>query len=265
VDVVQRAWASARQAWPDVDLPAEAFAARVAAVEPAALEQHGNDLYLAAACERGDRAAISVFERELVASGRPTVQAIDSNGAFVDDALQKLRASLLVGDDGSPRIAQYAGRGPLRAWLGIAAARIALTLRRSQQRKREVSGDDDWSGALATIATADPELELLKQQYAVAFTSAMRDAVAALEPRARTILRMSFVEALSIDDIGAIYAVHRATSARWIQRACEQVFEKTRELLAERLALSHTEMDRMNALVRSQLDVSLSQLLPSIE
>ena len=78
----------------------------------------------------------------------------------------------------------------------------------------------------------------------------------------RSVLKMSFVDGLSIDEIGTIYVVHRATAARWIQRACDEVFEKTRDLLAERLSLSPTELDRMNAMVRSQLDVSLSQLLP---
>jgi RNA polymerase sigma-70 factor (ECF subfamily) len=80
----------------------------------------------------------------------------------------------------------------------------------------------------------------------------------------RAVLRMSFVDEVSIDEIAAVYAVHRATAARWIQRACDNVFAATRELLAERLALSSTELDRMTALVQSQLEVSLSQLLPAL-
>lgn len=44
--------------------------------------------------------------------------------------------------------------------------------------------------------------------------------------------------------------------------ACDTVFTDTRELLAKRLSLSATELDRVTALVQSQLDVSLSQLLP---
>ncbi|MBA3539551.1 MAG: transcriptional regulator, partial [Deltaproteobacteria bacterium] len=90
----------------------------------------------------------------------------------------------------------------------------------------------------------------------------LREAVAALEPRLRAVLRMSFVDSLTIDEIGAVYAVHRATAARWIQRACEAVLAHTRDALAVRLALSGTELDRMTALVQSQLDVSVSQLLP---
>jgi RNA polymerase sigma-70 factor, ECF subfamily len=263
MDHVSTAWQLGQAAWPDVALTRDAFAAHISALETAALERFPADLYLAAACLTGDAIAIANFDREYISGARGAIAAIDSRAAFVDEAVQRLRASLVVGDTGAPRLALYAGRGPLRAWVGVAAARVALMMRRSQQRAREVSTDDDeWTGALVMISTNNPELELLKRQYASAFATAFRDAVASLEARQRSVLRMSFVDALSIDEIGAVYAVHRATAARWITRACDQVFERTRELLIERLALSSTELDRMTALVRSQLDVSVSQLLP---
>ncbi len=261
-DAYSEAWQAGRDAWPGVELDRDAFAAYAAKLEPGALARFPHDLYLAAACLAGDAHALAVFEREMLAPARGAIRSIDASEAFIDEAFQRLRANLLVGD-GSPRIADYAGRGPLRAWVGVSAVRTALMMRRSQQRAKEVPSDDDWSGALALISTNNPELELLKRQYATAFAAALRDAVGELEPRLRTTLRMSFVESLSIDEIAAVYAVHRATAARWIQRACEAVFEHTRQLLADRLALSPTELDRMTALVQSQLDVSLSQLLPA--
>jgi RNA polymerase sigma-70 factor (ECF subfamily) len=190
------------------------------------------------------------------------VQAIDAQPAFVDEALQRLRTSLLVGDNAQPRLAMYAGRGPLRAWVGVVAARTALMMRRAQPRDILVD-DDDWTETLTTISTSNPELELLKRQYAAAFARAFRDAVAGLEPRQRAALRMSYVDGLSIDEIGEIYGVHRATTARWISRACDVLFDTTRALLAERLELSQTELDRMTSLVRSQLDVTVSQLIPA--
>jgi len=249
-------------AWPGIVLSRTQLAAHLAPLDDDAA-RHGSDLYLAAACLAGDTAAIARLDDELRTAGTQAVTSINADRAFVDEALQRLRASLFVGTDGAPRLAGYAGRGPLRAWLGIAPARSAPMLRRSQQRQRGASADDDWSAALTAVSTADPELELLKRQYASAFSAAFRDAVAALEPRLRTVLRMSFIEGLAIDDIGATYAVHRATAARWIQRACESLFDETRRLLAERLALSTTELDRMTSLVRSQLDVTVSQLLPA--
>jgi RNA polymerase sigma-70 factor (ECF subfamily) len=264
MDALDTAWRIGQAAWPDVVLTREQLGAHISALDSEAIERFPADLYLVAACLAGDSYAIATFDRDLIAGARSAIQAIDSSKAFVDEAVQRLRASLFVGT--GPRLMLYAGRGPLRAWVGVAAARTALMMRRSQQRAREVStDDDDWTGALVMISTNNPELELLKRQYASAFGDAFRDAIGALEARQRTVLRMSFVEALSIDEIGAVYAVHRATAARWITRACDTLFEQTRELLAQRLALTQTELDRMTALVRSQLDVSLSQLLPKLE
>lgn len=261
---ISEAWQAGRATWPAIELDRERFAAHVEALEPDAAARFPHDVYLAAACLARDAAALAIFDRDILAAARGAIGAIDASPEFVDEAVQRLRASLLVGDAGVPRLAQYGARGPLRAWVGIAAARTALMMRRAQKRAKEVPADsDDWTGSLAMISTNNPELELLKRQYADAFGAALRDAVGELEPRLRAALKLSYVDGLSIDEIGAVYAVHRATAARWIQRACDEVFERTRALLAERLQLSATELDRMTALVRSQLDVSLSQLLPA--
>jgi len=221
------------------------------------------DLELARACADGDVAALRRFDDEVLRPAVMAVRTIDASPAFVDEVRQRLRTKLLVGDGtvaGAPHIKQYAGRGALRAWVGVAAVRTALMMKRATQRKREVS-DDDWAGALSLATTGNPELDLLKREHAAAFGAALRDAALALEPRLRAVLAMHFAEDLTIDEIGAAYAVHRATAARWIQRARELLFDGTRARLVERLRLSPTEVDRITALVQSQVDVSLSQLL----
>jgi RNA polymerase sigma-70 factor, ECF subfamily len=260
---IDEVWRAGRSAWPDVRLERAQLAAFVAERDRAG-SRYPEDLYLAAGCRAGDPAALALFDKDLLATARGAIRSIDASDAFLDEACQRLRKSLLVGDiDTPPKIIDYAGRGPLRAWIGVAAVRTALMMRRAQQRAREVPvEDEDWSGTLGLISTGNPELELLKRQYAEAFAEALQLAVAGLEPRLRTVLRMSFVEGLSIDEIGAVYAVHRATAARWIRGACDAVFDATRMRLAEVLRLTPSELDRVAELVRSQLDVSLSQLLP---
>jgi RNA polymerase sigma-70 factor (ECF subfamily) len=252
---------AARVAWPDVTVDRARFAAHVRKLPADALERFGADLVLAFACTEGDAAALACFEREMLGPARAAIRSLDGSAAFVDEACQRLRTSLLVGEDGPPKIATYAGHGPLRAWVAMAAARVGLMMIRATKRKREVS-DDDWPEAIAMIAIGNPELDLLKRQYAVAFSQALREAATKLEPRQRSALRMHFHDALTLDEIGAVYAVHRATAARWIAQAREVLFDETRRLLAARLQLSEVELDRITALVGSQLDVSLSQLLP---
>jgi RNA polymerase sigma-70 factor (ECF subfamily) len=262
-DAVRAAWEAGRSAWPDVSVTLDAFTAHVAAATPEALGRHGSDLYLACACASGDGKALRLFDDEILVPASRAVRTIDDAAAFGDEVCQRLRASLLVGDGTErPRIVDYAGRGPLRAWVGVAAVRHALMLRRGQQRQREVPSDDEWTGKLTQASTGNPELDLVKREHAEAFGKALRDAAAGLELRLRAVLRMHFVDGLSIDEIGAAYGVHRATAARWIQRARDELFAGTRVRLAERLALSPSELDRVTALVQSQLDVSLSTLLP---
>jgi len=256
-------WEAGKTAWPEIALGRDRYEAHVDAVDPAHASRYPADLFLAAACLANDPHALAIFDRDVLIAARGAIGAIDGRGEMIDEALQRLRTSMLVGDNSAPRLLQYAGRGPLRAWVGIAAARTALMMKRSQKRAKEVLGEDDWTSSFAMISTNNPELDLLKRQYADAFSKALRDAVGELEPRLKSTLKMSFVDGLSIDEIGAVYVVHRATAARWIQKACDEVFARTRELLVERLELSNTELDRMNAMVRSQLDVSLSQLLPA--
>jgi len=258
---VADAYAAGRAAWPEIELDRERFAAHVDAVDPTNASRFPADLYLAAACLARDPSALAAFDRDVLSAARGALGAIDAREESIDEGLQRLRTAMLVGE-GQPRLLQYAGRGPLRAWVGIAAARTALMMKRSQKRAKEVP-EEDWTSSFAMISTNNPELDLLKRQYATAFAQALRDAVGELEPRLRSALKMSFVDNLSIDEIGTIYVVHRATAARWIQRACDDVFARTRALLVERLALSATEVARMDDMVRSQLDVSLSQLLPA--
>jgi len=238
------------------------FAAHVAHanVEPASLERHGADLYLACACAAGDVRALTWFDEHVLAPAAAAARGVDAADAFQDEVRQRVRAQLLVGEDGAARLGAYAGRGPLRAWVGVTAVRVALMMKRSQQRRREVP-DEVIAGALALASTGNPELDLLKRQYATAFETALRAACAELEPRLRGALRMHFADGLSIDEIGAAYGVHRATAARWVQRASDTLFDATRAKLAQELSLSQTELDRVATLVRSQLDVSLSQLL----
>jgi RNA polymerase sigma-70 factor, ECF subfamily len=260
--IATAAWNAGRMRWPQVELQLASFERWIEKLPGEAIEKYAEDLFLASACGHGDAAALRVFEEQLLAPAQAAIRAIDASDAFVDEATQRLRTHLLVGDPaGQPKIASYAGRGPLRAWVSVSAARVALMMMRGVRRAKEVA-EPDWTSLMSAAPTGNPELDLLKREHAVAFSAALSEAAHELEPRLRSVLRMHFIDDLSIDQIGAIYAVHRATAARWIQRARDVLFRATRERLAARLQVSTAELDRITALVQSQLDVSLSQLLP---
>ena len=65
---------------------------------------------------------------------------------------------------------------------------------------------------------------------------------------------------MNIDKLGVMFQIHRATAARWLHSAREAVFTETRRLLQERLRLSPGEFDSLVRVLRSQLDLSATQI-----
>src|SRR5262249_43055522 len=82
----------------------------------------------------------------------------------------------------------------------------------------EVPVEDEILAALPAEGS-DPEIEHFKRLYAAEFRAALSEAIAGLASRERNLLRHGFADALSIDQIGALYGVHRSTAARWIHAA----------------------------------------------
>jgi RNA polymerase sigma-70 factor (ECF subfamily) len=85
--------------------------------------------------------------------------------------------------------------------------------------------------------------------------------VSTLEPRERNMLRMSLVHGVSIDRLGEIYGVHRATAARWVERAREKLHEATHARMSERMGIPESDCDSVLRQAWSQLDVSLEEML----
>ena len=72
---------------------------------------------------------------------------------------------------------------------------------------------------------------------------------------------MYFVGGLNIDKIGKVYGVHRGTVARWIAKSKDTIAERTRKVLTDDFAIPTEDLESLDRLARSQLELSLSQLL----
>ena len=256
-------WREGRATWPGVELAREVFAAFVRERLPdraeSARQLAVTDLYLACACARGDAAAIAAFESACLSVADPALVKLGAAADTIAEVKQRLRASLLVGEDGPPKILQFSGRGELRGWVRVIAVNEALGLARRAGRQQPL---DDDALVRSLCPDDDPELAHLKTLYRAEFRRAFQDALAALERSERLLLRQQFLDGLGIDELATLYRVHRATAARRLERARQRLQERTLELLGERLAVEGEELDSILRLVRSQLDVSLSQLLP---
>lgn len=257
----------ARVAWPDVTVDdAELVPYLAARLGPgddavAALAAlNVTDLHLACGCALGLPAALATFEATMFRDVDSTIASMRAPAALADDIKQWLRQRLFVrADDASfPRIAEYAGSGELRTWFRVISMRAIISELR--KTRREVAMSDSALDGLAAPA-ADSELSLFRQRYQADFKLAFEQAVDALAPRQRNLLRQQLVDGLSVDEIAAIYRAHRVTIARWLAKARKDVWSETRKALADRLKISPSELEAALREIRSQLDLSLSRVL----
>ena len=227
----------------------------------AAATTDAGELYLACACATGNAAAIRAFEARYFTCIASVVRRLQLPDDDAHEVAQTLRQRLFVGGGtaGAPtsagKISEYAGRGDLRRWVRSVAVRTCLNELR--KGKREVLLDDDHLIAQHAISADDPEVEYMKRTYSNEFKAAFAEALGQLGPREQTLLRYHHVDGLNIDEIGAIYRVHRVTAFRWLEKAKEQLVKSTLETLRARLKLPASELESVLRMIRSQIHLSL--------
>ncbi len=252
---LEEAWTAARVTWPDFDVPFAAFDAYVTA-RGEAEQLHTGDLYVACACAIDAANARDGFARSFLSSIDGFVRHLDSSPGFADDVRQQVAEKLLLATPA--KLADYAGRGPLAAWIRVVAVRTALNLR-AQRSPARMQTLDEVVAALP--ASADPELDFLRERYLPAFRGAIRDALAILTAQQRTVLRLHLVTGATTQEIAVIYQVNQSTIVRWLQGARGAIRDRTEELLREQLGVSPSELASLTQVILSQLDVSIAGLL----
>jgi RNA polymerase sigma-70 factor (ECF subfamily) len=256
------AWRQVEAAWPQFADDPRGLVLRVAERVGADGELAAApwaDLALADACVRAVPGAHEAFE---ASHGDALDAALAAAGVAADEraeARQRLRVRLLVQETGEPpRLSSYAGRGSLRAWLRVAAVREALMLVRSARRRAAHEVDDDGELLEQVALAEDPELMILRERCREELRAALVAAVAGLESRERTLLRLSLRDRLTVDQLGALFRVHRSTAARWLQALQAKLSAATRARLAERLKLDGAEVESLIRAIGSRLDISLA-------
>jgi RNA polymerase sigma-70 factor (ECF subfamily) len=250
---LEHVWLASRRRWPSIDVAADVFASYAAARSGPHLEE----LYLCCALVAGDAAALAVFDAEYIAA-LDRALARYGDPALVDDTKQVLRERLLVRDgDTAPRIAAFSGKGSLASWLEVAALRTAISL----QRKQRDQPVEDRTLTLLRGVGLDPQLAHLKQTYVAALTTAWRAALRALSASDRTLLRLHVLDKLTVDRLGILYGVHATTAARWLRQLRERLGDDVRARLASTLRVDDAELASIFALIHSQMEITLGELL----
>ncbi|HWO12592.1 MAG TPA: sigma-70 family RNA polymerase sigma factor [Polyangiaceae bacterium] len=252
------------QSWPTVELRYETFCERLAALGhgEGTLPEHVEAIYVCAAGALGENAACRAIEQRHFGALRSAIARVDGRKDFIDEVLQLLRVHVFSGP--APKISSYTGRGPLERWLRTAAMRIAFRQKKAGGRQVESLPDSPDLAAAPTVVSRreDDRDQAFQAAYARAFERALQEAFSELQPRERAVLRLHFAEGMNIDEIGRVYAVHRATVARWIAGYREGLARAIRGRLEAQFGqLAQDEFDSLFGLVYEQLDVSVTALL----
>ncbi len=263
---LQQVLAAARAAFPTVPLEEDAFLAHLAQrlegdsdLAEALEALHAQDIFLAFAALRGAAPALEELDRRLVTASRSAVTQFRAPPSFTEDVQQLLRQKLLLSTAATPaKLLDYAGRGPLVLWLRVAALRVALNLLDAEKPRAQAE-----PGSLRALAAPQPSPEsvLERQRFNPEFKAALEDALRQLSTRERNYLRLYFVEGLTVEAIARMEGAHKSTVSRWLTRSRETLLLEIRRLLAERLALSAAELDRLMGDHQSHLELSLLRVL----
>lgn len=245
-------------AWPSVALDQDVFVRHLARhsfdgeLPPF---EHAAEMWLACACAHGVGGAARAFIRDYQSVVERAVCRIDRS--LKDDITQLVLMSLLLPAGERSSLEQYAGRSRLSTWL------TTLTLR-ATVRQRSLKGhvpQESTSGVTQLGRLDSPDIALTRARYGAAFDLALREALAALVHRDRTLLKLHHARGWSIDRLGAFYGVGRSTAARWLIQARESLYGRTRASLMDTLGITSTEFLSLAKAVVDDLETSLIRLL----
>lgn len=187
------------------------------------------DLALVFACAHGGPRALARFEHTYGDRLRASLRKMGLSAGDVQAAMQKARAELFVAEPGTAaRIAKYSGKGDLGGWLRVTVTRSALKMFRGQ---RPASLEEERLGAelVARGASDEPELAYMRELYRPVFRRAFSDALGCIDAADRALLKQNLLDRVSIDRLAVMHQVHRATVARRVARAREQLISETRK------------------------------------
>lgn len=268
-------YTAAQSNWPGVSLAPEIFAAHLAShVDPEATPTTAMDgtctegLYLAAACLCQEPRAIKAFERECLSQLPRLLAHMKLDPDMVRDLQQELRARLLVAHESEPpKLAHYAGRGALERWVYASAVRLALKWLDKAENRKKVTGADEGRildglvHAGAVLGPDSPETAYLKGAYREVAQAALRTAFQTLDQDQRNLFRLHYLDGLSLEKIGGLFGLHKATISRRLASTRELLIQSVRHELRERLGVSESVLESLLRQLQSQLELSISGLM----
>ncbi len=232
---------------------------RPAEQEVAAL--HPGDLLLARGCAKGVARALALFERDFLGLVTAAGRKLSMSAEQGDELRQQVRTKLLVAPAGdTPKIGSYAGTGALRSWVYATGLRTGLNELRRIGRAPMPAGDEQLLVAMPD-KNDDQQLQYMKELYRSAFRDAFKASIGELESRLANVLRHYYLDDMTLEQIGALYRVHKTTVMRWVNKAHAELEVKTKSRMTSHLQLGASEVESVLRLIQSGIQLGLASVL----
>lgn len=258
----------AAQRWlaqhPDLGVDTQRFAALAHHVPARDMDDEAlGGVALGIAAATGAPRAIRRFESVYFARAKTALSRMGAPIELADDALGQTIQELFVSKGESrPRIIGLLGKGDLHGLVKVVAVRRYLNILRSRRARPDVDvGDREDDLATVMAREPGPELGALVEERRDLLKDALGAALSTLPPDSRSLLRLSIVHGLSIDELSGMFAIHRSTAARRLVSIRESLRTGVRRALAERIEGSTTEVESVLRAADSKLELSFERLL----
>ncbi len=253
---VLEAFERCQRRYPTVQLPFEAFRARVEDIlsremnlpdekaQLTALAQiRHEDLFLAIACSRDDRIAWEHFADDYLPLLRRFAAQACANPGESEDLAQDIAAKMLKEKN---RLAGYNGRGSLASWLRAAVSHAAID--RFRRTRRQVSlealQESGKQAALADPGNRDEE-ENLDSRWGPVISNLVNEKISALSARDRLLLGLYYLRDVPLKTIGRQFGIHEATAYRWLDKLRREIRKQVEHELRKKHGLRVSEIQSL--------------------
>jgi RNA polymerase sigma-70 factor, ECF subfamily len=213
------------------------------------------ELYFALACLERDPVALQELEPMVTAAVPKQLARLRLSEADQDDIRQDLLLRLLEHASDEPHcLTGYDGTGKLKGYLQTIAYRSAVDVQRKRGKETSVE--------LAPVVRDDDlERKHMRALYGVPVTDSLFAAAGELTPKERRMVWLYFFKGRSIDQLAKVLQKHRATAHRRLVRIVKTILARSKQRLHDSLGVNEKEAQSLMALVRSDLEISLTKFI----
>jgi len=204
---------------------------------------HLEDLALACACSEGIEGAWEFFVAHFRQGLRGAARAILHAAGSSDQARAEELADSLYADLyglSSPRgerrkslFEYFHGRSKLSTWLRAVLAQRHIDLLRTGRKMVSLEGENKHARRLPAQTTDPAPSDPDRERYVALLDQALSTALAALAPRERMLLACSYVDQMTLAEIGRITGEHESTISRQLNRLRRSLGEQVTRILQQ--------------------------------